>query len=137
MVNRQAFRNLAALRDFILDNIHEFDELRGLAGITPEARLGSGRKLDLLATRPRRSQLVGIELKLGEADDRAIGQCQHYVDDLVKEAENRGLAAHFILIAGGNPNRSVRSRIESYARTRAVTVDFLLHSVAMTLRPHP
>ena len=39
VVNRQAFRNQAALRDFILDNIHEFDELRGLAGITPEARL--------------------------------------------------------------------------------------------------
>ena len=74
VVNRQAFRNLAALRDFILDNIHEFDELRGLAGITPEARLGRGRKLDLLATRRRRSQLVGIEPKLGEADDRAIGR---------------------------------------------------------------
>lgn len=137
VVNRQSFGSQDALREFILSNIHEFEELRGLADIEPEFPFPSGRRLDLLASRPRRNQLVGIELKLGEADDRAVGQCQHYIDDLVKLAESRGMAAHLIVIAGGNPNRSVGSRIESYAQSRGVTVEFLLHSVEMTLRPHP
>lgn len=133
-VNRQSFGSQNALRHFLLTNIHEFEELRGLAAPEPEFRFPSGRKLDLLTTRPRRNQLVGIELKLSDADDRAVGQCLHYIDDLMKLAENRGMAAHFILISGGNPNRSVRSRIENYARSRGVTVDFLLHRVEMTLR---
>lgn len=134
--NRQSFRNQDALRDFILNNIHEFEELRGLADIEEEFPFPSGRKIDLLAIRPRRNQLVGIELKLGDAKDGAVGQCQHYIDDLKEAAEDRGMDAHLILISGGNPNRSVRTRIESYARTRGVTVDLLLHSFEMRLRPN-
>lgn len=134
---RQSFRNQAALRDFILDNRHQFEALRGLSDIKPEAKLASGRRVDLLAKRPRRNQLVGIELKLDEADDRAVGQSQHYIDDLAKEAERQGVEPHFMLIAGGQPNKSVRARIESYAKTRGVGVTFLLHRVEMSLRSHP
>lgn len=134
---RQSFRNQAALRDFILDNRHQFEALRGLSEIKPEAKMASGRRLDLMAKRPRRNQLVGIELKLDEADDRAVGQSQHYIDDLVKEAEKHGAEPHFMLIAGGQPNKSVRTRIESYAKTRGVGVTFLLHQVEMSLRLHP
>lgn len=136
-LTRQSFPNQNALRDFIFANLHEFDALRGLSEITPEARLASGRRLDLLAKRPRRNELVGIELKLDEADDRAVGQSQHYVHDLAKEAEKSGAKAHFILIAGGQPNKSVRARIESYAEAHGVAVTFLLHSVTMSLRLHP
>jgi hypothetical protein len=53
------------------------DALHGLTDIKAEANLASGRRLDLLAKRPRRNQLVGIGLKLDEADDRAVGQSQH------------------------------------------------------------
>lgn len=136
VVNRQTFGNQTALREFIRTNLHEFEELRGLADIEDEFPFPSGRKIDLLATRPRRNQLVGIELKLGEAKDGAVGQCQHYIDDLKIAAVSRGMDAHFVLISGGNPNRSVRTRIESYARTRTVTVDLLLHSVEMRLRTY-
>ncbi|OBK15746.1 hypothetical protein [Mycobacterium asiaticum] len=134
---RQSFRDQAALRDFILANRHQFEALRGLSEITPEAKLPSGRRLDLLAKRPRRNQLVGIELKLDEADDRAVGQSQHYIDDLAKEAERQGMEPHFALIAGGQPNKSVRARIESYAKARGVGATFLLHRVEMSLRLHP
>lgn len=134
---RQSFPDQAALRDFILSNRHQFDALRGLSDVKSEAKLASGRRLDLLAKRPRRNQLIGIELKLDEADDRAVGQSLHYIDDLAKEAEKFGTQPHFILIAGGQPNKSVRARIESYAETRGVGVTFLLHRVEMSLRPHP
>jgi len=136
-ISRQAFSDQDALRDFILANRHEFDELRGLTEITPEVKLTSGRRLDLLAKRPRRNELVGIELKRDEADDRAVGQSQHYVDDLAKEAQKLGFSPHLVLIAGGQPNRSVRTRIESYAEARGVSVTFLLHSVELKLRAHP
>ena len=85
----------------------------------------SGRKFDLLCRRPRRNQLVGIELKLGEANNQAVGQVEHYLDDLVKEANKLGYSPHFILIAGGRPDRSVHDLIESYAKNRGVTVTFL------------
>lgn len=42
-----------------------------------------------------------------------------------------------MLIAGGQPNKAVRARIESYAKTRGVGVTFLLHRVKMSLRLHP
>ena len=81
--------------------------------------------------------MIGIELKLDGADDRAVGQAQHYVDDLAKEAEKLGAHPHFILIAGGQPNKSVRARIESYAEARGVGMTFLLHRVELSLRLHP
>ncbi|TDK96486.1 hypothetical protein EI067_15395 [Mycobacterium paragordonae] len=136
-LTRQSFPDQDALRDFIFANRHQFEALRGLSDIKPEARLASGRRLDLLAKRPRRNELVGIELKLDEADDRAVGQAQQYIDDLVKEAGKLGLQPHFMLIAGGQPNKSVRSRIESYAQTRGVGVTFLIHRAEMSLRLHP
>ena len=116
--SRQSFPDHEALRRFIVANRHEFDELRGLTEWKEEAKLASGRRFDLLCKRPRRNQLVGIELKVGEADDWAVGQVEYYLDDLVEEANKLDLSAQFILIAGGRPNRSVRARIESYAKTR-------------------
>jgi hypothetical protein len=134
---RQSFPNHEALRRFIVANRHEFDELRGLTEWKEEQKVTSGRKFDLLCRRPRRNELVGIELKLGEANDQAVGQVEHYLDDLKKEADKLGASAHFILIAGGQPNRSVRARIDTHAATLGVTVTFLLYSVEMTLRSHP
>ncbi|MGO9098772.1 MAG: hypothetical protein ACLP9Y_04755 [Mycobacterium sp.] len=136
-LTRQSFPDHEALRRFIVANRHEFDELRGLTELKEEVKFASGRKFDLLCRRPRHNQLVGIELKLGEANDQAVGQVEHYLDDLVSEANKLGYSPHFILIAGGQPNKSVRARIESYAEARGVSVTYLLHSVEMSLRQHP
>ncbi len=135
---RQLFHDEKTLQSFILANLDEFDEFRelGLSDFRPQARLDSGRRVDLLCKRPALNQLVGIELKVREPDDRAVGQLEHYLDDLAEHARKRGCSAHFILIAG-QPEKSVRDHVESYAATRGLTVTFLLYRVQMDPRAHP
>jgi len=80
------------LQSFILANLDEFDEFRelGLSDFRPQARLDSGRRVDLLCKRPALNQLVGIELKVREPDERAAGQLQQYLDDLAEHARKHG-----------------------------------------------
>ena len=134
---RQSFPDEKSLRAFILANLHEFDVLRGLTGVKKEFRMPSGRRFDVLGKRARSNELVGLELKLAEVDDRAVGQALKYIDDLTKEADKRGLSAHFVLLAGGQPNPSGYKQIQRYAEERGVTVTVLLYTVEVTVRPHP
>ncbi|WP_197518315.1 endonuclease NucS domain-containing protein [Mycobacterium sp. E3198] len=136
-LTRQSFPDENSLRQFILANLHEFDELRGLTVVEKEKRQTSGRRFDLLCKRPRRNQLVAIELKLKAADYRTVGQSLQYIDDLIIEADKQGCSPHFILIAGGQPNPAAHDQIQDYAEARGVGVTFLLHRVEMSLRLHP
>jgi len=134
---RQLFQDESTLLSFILANRDELDEFRSL-GLTgfKQVKLDSGRRVDLLCKRPALNQLVGIELKVREPDDRAVGQLDHYLDDLAEHARKRGCSAHFILITG-QPEKSVRDHVESYAAARGLTVTFLLYRVQMNLLEHP
>ena len=134
---RNSFPDEDSLRHFVLANLHEFDALRGLTNIQVEKKMPSGRRLDVVGRRSRRNELVGIELKLAEIDDRAVGQSLKYIDDLSKEADKQGLSAHYILLAGGQPNTTGRNQIQRHADQRGVALTVLLYSVAMKLRPHP
>lgn len=134
---RQTFPDEKSLRAFILANLHEFDELRGLTGVKKEFRMPSGRRFDVLGKRARSNELVGLELKLADIDDRAVGQSLKYIDDLAREAEKRGLSAHYVLLAGGQPNTAGRKQIQRHADERGVTVTVLLYTVEVTVRPHP
>lgn len=134
---RQHFKTEKSLRDYLITNLHEFAEFRGLTGITPEKRMPSGRKIDIVAKRPRRGELVGIELKLGAIDDRAVGQALQYLDDLAKDAARQNLSAHFFLVAGVQPNPAGRQRIQRHAASLGAAVTILIHQVEMTLTAHP
>ena len=135
----QLFHDEKTLENFILANQRELDLLRGL-GLSPfkeQATLDSGRRIDLLCTRPSHNQLVAIELKVREPDDRATGQLQQYLDDLAKHAKNHGFdSAHLILISG-QPDKTIRDRVSQYAAARGLTVTFFLYKVQMDLVEHP
>ena len=108
---RQLFQDESTLLSFILANRDELDEFRSL-GFTgfKQVKLDSGRRVDLLCERPALNQLVGIELKVREPDDRAAGQVEQYLEDLAEHARNHGYdSAHLILIAG-QPDKSVRNQ---------------------------
>jgi len=81
--------------------------------------------------------LVGIELKVREPDDRAAGQLQQYLDDLDDHARNHGFDSAHLVVITGQPDKSVRNRVEQYAAARGLTVTFLLYRVHMELLPHP
>lgn len=122
--------------EYLQANIHEFSALRGLTKIQTEKRMPSGRRLDLVGRRARLNELVGIELKLGDINDRAVGQSLQYIDDLAKEGE-QGLSAHYVLLAGGQANSAAHQRIQRHADACGVTLSVLLYSVEMTVRAHP
>ena len=114
------------LQDFIWKHHDWFPDLRrlGLHEFSEQALLDSGRRVDLLCKRRSTKQLVGIELKVLEPDDRAAGQLQQYLDDLADHARNHGYdSAHLIVIAG-QPDKSVRNRVERYAATRGTRSPF-------------
>jgi len=136
-MSRQVFPTEDSLRAFLVANLHEFDELRGLTGIKTEYKMPSGRRFDVLGRRSRLNELVGVELKLGDINDRAVGQSLQYIDDLAKEADRQGLSAHYIMVAGGQPNTAGRQRIQRHADERGVALTVLLYRVELALRPHP
>lgn len=135
-VPRQSFRTEDSLWEFIENNLPEFDALRGLSNFVPQNTFDSGRRVDVLCRRPRLNQLVGIELKLADLDDRAVGQCLQYVDDLAKKADAQGHSPRLIVISGGQPNGQARERIRSYARSRGVETTFLLYRVHLELNEY-
>jgi hypothetical protein len=127
------------LQSFVWARRAQLDEFRklGLTGFQEQARLDSGRRVDILCKRPALNQLVAIELKVGQPDDRSAGQTQQYLDDLARHSKNHGYDSAHLIVISGQPDKSVRNRVEHYARTRGVTVEFLLYRVQTELLPHP
>lgn len=61
----------------------------------------------------------------------------YFFEDLKAHAQRHGFdSAHLILIAG-QPDLSVRTRVEQFAAARGLSVTFLLYRVHMKLHPHP
>ncbi|MFV1356952.1 hypothetical protein ABFV47_07755 [Mycolicibacterium fortuitum] len=136
---RQLFRDEKTLQDFIWKHHDWFPDLRrlGLHEFQEQAVLDSGRRVDLLCKKRASQQLVGIELKVREPDDRAAGQLQQYLDDLDSHAKNHGYDSAHLIVISGQPDQSVRYRVEQYAASRGLTVTFLLYRVHMELVAHP
>lgn len=136
---RELFPAEKDLQSFIWarrDQINEFRK-RGLTGFQEQGRLDSGRRVDILCKKPAANQLVAIELKAAQPDDRSAGQIQQYLDDLARHAKKHGFDSAHLIVISGQPDKSVRNRVEHYADTRGLTVEFLLYRVQTKLLPHP
>lgn len=136
---RELFRDEKTLQDFIFKHHDWFPDLRrlGLHEFEEQAPLSSGRRVDLRCKRRGSKQLVGIELKVREADDRAVGQLQQYLDDLADYAQGNGYDSAHLIVITGQPDISVRNRVEQYAEKKGHEVTFLLYRVHMALSAHP
>lgn len=136
---RLLFATEKDLQSFIWNRRVQLDEFhkRGLTGFEEQARLDSGRRVDILCKRPTANQLVAIELKAAQPDDRSAGQTQQYLDDLARHADNHGYDSAHLIVISGQPDKSVRNRVEHYAQARGLTVEFLLYRVQTKLLPHP
>lgn len=112
---RQLFRDEKTLQSFIWNHHDWFPALRrlGLHQFELQAVLDSGRRVDLLCKRRASKQLVGIELKVREADDRAAGQLQQYLDDLENHAKRHGYESAHLIVISGQPDKSVRNRVQA------------------------
>lgn len=127
------------LQHHIFERCDQLDAFkkRGLSGFEEQATLDGGRRVDILCKRVSRNQLVAIELKVAQPDDRTVGQAQKYLDDLARHAKNHGYDSAHLIVISGQPDKSVRERVEQHARSRGLTVEFLLYRVQTKLLPHP
>lgn len=136
---RELFASEKELQDFLWtrrDHIEVFRR-RGYSKFKKQAKLDSGRRVDILCTSSKHNQLVAIELKVARLDDRAVGQAQEYIDDLAAHAASRTFASSHLIIVAGQPNKSARAKIERYAASRGASVEILLYRVQILLVPHP
>lgn len=127
------------LQQHIFERREQLDAFkkRGLSGFEEQAMLDSGRRVDILCKRASRNQLVAIELKVAHPDDRTVGQAQKYLDDLARHAKTHGYDSAHLIVISGQPDKSVRERVEQYATSRGLTVEFLLYRVQTKLLAHP
>lgn len=136
---RQLFQEERTLQAFIWAHRDWFPDLRrlGLHDFHEQVTLASGRRIDLLCKKRGSRQLVGIELKVREPDDRTVGQLFQYLEDLDDHARRHGFESAHLIVITGQPDKSVRERVEHHALALGVTVTFLLYRVHLQLVDHP
>jgi len=99
----------------------------------PEQRIAENCIVDLLAHDQKLDQLVGFELKVGEGDDRLIGQVTKYLSALKKQADREHRAGARLVVVTGQPDEELAARIHDLAERYEVPVDWLLYSVSIDL----
>ena len=136
---RALFRDEQTLQEFVWSHRDWFPDLRRLVlhDFSLQVVLDSGRRIDILCERRGSKQLVGIELKVRGPDDRAVGQLEQYLDDLADHAKNHGFESTHLIVITGQPDQSVRRKVERYAAVHGLEITFLLYQVDMKLLAHP
>lgn len=92
-----------------------------------EARLAHGVVIDLLAVDSKTDELVGIELKAEEADDRVVGQAAKYMRALKTKAESEGRKGARLLIVTGQPDEDLAEHVQTEAEKYGVPTQWLLY----------
>ena len=95
--------------------------------------VADGCVVDVLAENKKTRELVGIELKAGEADDRLVGQAAKYMRALKAEAAKRDRPGARLLIVSGQPDQALADRVQTHAEKYGVPTTWLLYRVSMAL----
>ena len=137
--DRCLFDDERTLHHFLMANSAVLDEFtsRGLVDFRSESPFTDGKRVDLLCRERDTNVVVGIELKAAQPDDRAVGQIEQYLDDLAKYAKDHGHPGSRAIVIAGQPDLSVKRRVERYAAAQGQQVEFLLYRVDVRLEPHP
>ena len=96
-------------------------------------RIADNCIVDLLAEDKKTGELVGFELKAGEADDRVVGQAAKYMRSLVRQAKTEGRPGARLLIVTGQPDESLAELVQAHAERYGVKTQWLLYRVSMDL----
>lgn len=98
-----------------------------------EVSIAHNCKIDLLAVEKKTDVLVGFELKVGEGDDRLVGQVQKYLAALKAQAEKEGRAGVRLVVVTGQPDEELAMRLQDLAERYEVEVEWLLYAVSIDL----
>ncbi len=105
----------------------------GLKIHTREARIADNCVIDLLADDKKTGELVGIELKAGEADERVVNQAAKYMRSLAKQAASEGDRGARLLIITGQPDAELAEHVQVLAERYGVATQWLLYNVSIRL----
>ncbi len=98
-----------------------------------ERRIANGVILDLLAVHRKTGELVGIELKAEEADDRVVGQAAKYMRALKAKADTEGRPGARLLIVTGQPDEDLAELVQIQAGKFGVPNKVVAHRVRLEL----
>jgi hypothetical protein len=105
----------------------------GLRMLGREVRLAPDSVIDLLAENKTTRELVGLELKADEADDRVVAQAARYMELLAKKATNENRPGARLLIVTGQPDESLANLVQRHAEDFGVKTEWLLYKVEIDL----
>jgi len=88
------------LEHFIEVNYRLLTPFQNLDLLKRQFQLGPEKKIDLMFKDRKNNDLVGVELKKGEPDDRTVQQISVYFRALQAEAKREGCGFRLVLITG-------------------------------------
>jgi hypothetical protein len=100
-----------------------------------EARIADDCVIDLLAEDKKSGELVGIELKVGKADDRLVRQAAKYMRALKAQAKSEGRQGARLMIVTGQPDESLAEDVQIHAEKSGVKTEWLLYRVSFGVSP--
>lgn len=132
---RQLFSDETELSRFLQLNWEHLAYVKqhGLKFRGAEFLLCHNCKVDLLAVGKKSDILVGFELKVGEGDDRLIGQVTKYLPALKAQADKEDRAGVRLVVVTGQPDEELAVRIQDLAERYDVAVEWLLYRVSIDL----
>lgn len=98
-----------------------------------EATIAAGCRIDLLAEDKKSRELVGFELKAGNADERIVAQSAKYMKALATRAETEGRPGARLLIVTGQPDEALADLVQDAAKKHGVRTTWLLYNVTIDL----
>lgn len=104
-----------------------------LKNLRAEVTIAAGCRIDLLADDTKSGELVGFELKAGNADERIVAQAAKYMKALAAQAKIEGRRGARLLIVTGQPDEALADLVQDAAKKHGVKTSWLLYSVTIDL----
>ncbi len=98
-----------------------------------EVTIAAGCRIDLLAEDTKSGELVGFELKAGNADERIVAQSAKYMKALAVQAKKENRPGARLLIVTGQPDKVLADLVQDAAKKHGVKTNWLLYSVSIDL----
>ncbi|KUI44925.1 hypothetical protein AU197_11655 [Mycobacterium sp. IS-1590] len=117
---RQLFSDEKELSHFLQLNWDQlaYVKTHGLRFRTYDVRISETSKIDLLAVEKTGDILVGFERKVGEGDDRLVGEVHKYLPALKKAADKEDRAGARLVMVAGQPDEELAARVQALAERR-------------------
>lgn len=135
--HRVLFNREAEMEDFFVANFKamEFFRKRRYRLIGRQVEVASSCKVDLLAEHGRTGELVGIELKAAQPDDRLLAQVNKYLPALADRAAKDDRPGARLIVFSGQPDSRIVDACRATADRLGVALEWHLYKLRVEMSP--